>query len=449
MAYMAENDMFNGNVLVIDEGETVYNRSFGYANHEWEIKNTPDTKFQIGSISKQFTAMLILQLVAMEKIHLQDPVSTYLPEFRDHFGEKVTIHHLLTHSSGITDYTTLPGYWSSHLSHHFTRDSILNYTNQPLRFTPGQKYEYNNGGYYLLAVIIERITQKTFEQVLKELVTDPLDLQGTGVVDTWKIVPKTASGYMIRGNGLEKAPYIYPTNLLGSGGLYSTTSDLKEWSNALTASSLLPDSLQSLMFTDHINGYGYGWNIRTGTYDNGQNYAWYFHGGLTRGFHTYIDRQEKPSQLIILLDNHHSKHIRRISNTIHKILNDKPYELPKKPLSDVLAIAAGNQTLTTCIDTLPTEIEVLRTRFHVDEFDINRVGYDLMELDRLDDAILLLAFNKTIYPTRWNVYDSLGEAYLKRGEPDLAEQNYRKSLELNPNNISAIRALEQIELQEK
>src|SRR6185436_16225580 len=160
---------FNGSALVAENGKVIYKGGFGLANMEWNIANAADTKFRLGSITKQFTATLTMQLVEQGKIKLDGKISDYLPDYRKDIGEKVTIHHLLTHTSGIPSYTSQPRFFEDVSRNPYKVDEFVKkYASGDLEFEPGSKYSYNNSGYFLLGAIIERVTGKPYEQVLKE-----------------------------------------------------------------------------------------------------------------------------------------------------------------------------------------------------------------------------------------------------------------------------------------
>ena len=157
--------LFNGSVLVAENGKVIYKKGLGLAKMEWNIPNTPDTRFRLGSITKQFTAALILQLVEQGKVKLDGKVSDYLPAYRKDIGEKVTIHQLLNHTSGIPSYTSLPGFFNDVSRNPFTVDDFIKkYASNNLEFEPGSKFSYNNSGYFLLGAIIEKVTGQTYEQ---------------------------------------------------------------------------------------------------------------------------------------------------------------------------------------------------------------------------------------------------------------------------------------------
>ncbi|MGZ8843446.1 MAG: serine hydrolase domain-containing protein, partial [Pyrinomonadaceae bacterium] len=187
---------FNGSVMVVDNGKVIYKKAVGLANMEWNIPNAPDTKFRLGSITKQFTATLILQLVEQGKIKLDGKLIDYLPDYRKDTGAKVTVHNLLSHTSGIPSYTSLPGFFANVSRNPFTVDEFIKkYTSGDLEFEPGTKFVYDNSGYFLLGAIIEKVTGKPYEQVLKENIFDPVGMKNSGY-DQWKtIIGKRATGY--------------------------------------------------------------------------------------------------------------------------------------------------------------------------------------------------------------------------------------------------------------
>ncbi|MGB7841664.1 MAG: serine hydrolase domain-containing protein, partial [Salinimicrobium sp.] len=172
---------FNGSVLVANEGEVIFADGYGMANMEYDIPNAPDTKHRLGSITKQFTAALILQLVEQGKLELDQPISKYLPDYKGPAANKVTIHHLLTHSSGIPSYTSFPGFFEETSRDPYSPEEFVKtFADSTLQFTPGEKFSYNNSGYFLLGYIIEKVTDKPYEQVLQENILAPLNMKNTG-----------------------------------------------------------------------------------------------------------------------------------------------------------------------------------------------------------------------------------------------------------------------------
>lgn len=235
-----ENGMFNGSALVAENGRVIYSKGFGYADFDWNLPNAPNTKFRIGSITKQFTAMLIMQLVEKGKIRLDGHITDYLPNYRKDTGGKVTIHHLLTHTSGIPNYTGLPGFWSDSTRNPYTiEDVVTRFCSGDLEYEPGSMYRYNNSGYYILGYIIEKVTRMPFGKALEENILKPVKMFNTGLEDESKILNKRAVGYVRRGDHFVREPYFFMQNAYSVGAMYSTVEDLYLWDQALYGTSLL------------------------------------------------------------------------------------------------------------------------------------------------------------------------------------------------------------------
>ncbi len=219
--------LFNGSVLVSENGKVIYKKGLGMANMEWNIPNAPDTRFRLGSITKQFTAALVLQLVEQGKIKLDGKITDYLPDYRKDVGEKVTIHQLLNHTSGIPSYTGLAKFIEEASRNSYSVDDFVKkYASNDLEFEPGSKFAYNNSGYFLLGAIIEKVTGKTYEQVLKERILDPLGMKNTGYDLSGPVIAKRAAGYVKTPVGYRNAPYLDMSIPYAAGSLYSTVEDL-------------------------------------------------------------------------------------------------------------------------------------------------------------------------------------------------------------------------------
>ncbi|MDX1604417.1 MAG: serine hydrolase domain-containing protein, partial [Salinimicrobium sediminis] len=229
-----EYGQFNGSALVSDDGELVFSDGFGMANMEYDIPNKPETKHRLGSITKQFTAALILQLVEEGKLELDKPISTYLPNYKGPAANVVTLHHLLTHSSGIPSYTSFPGFFEEQSRDPSSPAEFVKvFADSTLQFTPGEKFAYNNSGYFLLGHIIEEVTGKSYEQVLQEKILEPLDMDDTGYDHHATILKNRAAGYEKNGNEYVNAPYLDMSLPYAAGSMYSTVEDLYKWDRAL------------------------------------------------------------------------------------------------------------------------------------------------------------------------------------------------------------------------
>jgi len=217
----------NGAVLVSENGKVIYKKGFGMANMEWEIPIQPDTRFRIASVTKQFTATLILQLVEEGKIKLDGKITDYLPDYRKDTGDRVTIHQLLNHTSGIPSYTGLPGFFQNESRTPYgVKDFVKKFASGDLEFEPGTKYSYNNSAYFLLGAIIEQITGKPYARVLQERIFDPVGMKDSGYDDDAPLIKKRAAGYQKTPNGYENAAYLDMLLPYSAGSLYSTVEDL-------------------------------------------------------------------------------------------------------------------------------------------------------------------------------------------------------------------------------
>ena len=176
-----EYKQFNGSLLVAENGEVVLKKGYGLANMEWNIPNGTDTKHRVGSITKQFTSMLIMQLVEEGKVELDKPITTYLKDYPKETGDQVSIHHLLSHTSGVPNMTSFPGFFEDMSRDPYSVKELTEiFADSSLVFKPGEKFAYSNSGYILLGAIIEEVTGKSYEEVLHERILDPINMNDTG-----------------------------------------------------------------------------------------------------------------------------------------------------------------------------------------------------------------------------------------------------------------------------
>jgi len=327
---------FNGTVLVADGEKVIFKKGYGLANMEWDIANEPNTKFRLGSITKQFTSMIIMQLVEEGKIQLDGKITNYLPGYRIDTGNKVTIHHLLTHTSGIPSYTSLPNFLKDVSRNPYTVDEFVKlFCSDSLAFEPGSKFSYNNSGYFLLGAIIEKVTGKTYETVLQKRILDLLHMKNTGYDHHETIIAYRATGYEKTPNSYINSEYINMSVAYTAGAMYSTVEDLYLWNKALYTEDMLSDKYKNIMFKPFLNNYAYGWGVRkillAESKDSLQVIS---HGGGINGFNTLITRLVDDKYLIVLLNNTGGTALNKMSIGITNILYGKPYEQPKKSNKD-------------------------------------------------------------------------------------------------------------------
>lgn len=440
---------FNGTVLVAEKGIVTYKKSFGLADMQWKIANTIDTKFLLGSVSKQFTAMLILQLVDKGSLQLNGKVAAYLPYYDENNGKEITIHHLLTHTSGIPDITNQPDFDLAHAHQHFTPKELVKlFDSLKLDFKPGTQYSYSNSGYTVLAAIIEAVTQKTYATVLKEQITQPFRMSSTSYPQNKTVIEKQARGYRAAPiEGYINDGYFDNSISLGAGGIYSTINDLYLWDQALYSSEILSDSLKTKMFTAHIESYGYGFRIRKWEHPETKDSLTFIeHGGSIGGFNALIFRSVNDKNLIILLTNTNEAKLNFIKNRIRSILYNRPYDLPEREMKSIVAEALKNKGLNEARLTYQKLLEEKGERYGLNEFEyeFSQLGYSLVLSDHLNEAIEIYKLNIGAFPSSSKAFEDLAEAYFLSGNKQMAVKHYRKSLDLDPQNVRAKKMLEKL-----
>lgn len=317
---------FHGSILIARAGTPLVKSGYGYANAEWEIPNTPSTRFRIGSITKQFTSMLVMQLQEQGKLRVQDPICSHLSPCPDAW-KPVTVHHLLTHTSGIPSYTGLAA-WSKTMMMPRTTDEMVGlFRDLPLEFAPGSTFRYNNSGYFLLGVLIEKLTGRTYEQALRDQILEPLGLKDTGYDNTGEVLARRASGYARTATGLANAPYLDMRHPYSAGSLYSTVEDLLKWEQTLDTDRLLPAAARTAMFTPFKDNYAYGWIVRPASAET-LGRVRIAHGGGINGFASMIVRVPEDKLTVVVLSNVQQGESSRIAADLLAIVLGQPYQIP-------------------------------------------------------------------------------------------------------------------------
>jgi len=250
--------------LVAINGKIVYHKAFGMASLELDVKMERDMVFKIGSITKQFTAVSILMLMEQGKLNLEDDITTFIEDYPTH-GHHISIHHLLTHTSGIKSYSSMDS-WRSETKDFEPNELIDYFKKEPMDFAPGENYSYNNSGYSILGYIIEKISGQTYGEFVETNIFNPLGMQSSHYISDSKIIKKRAAGYQKKENCVN-VRYSSPTYPYAAGGLMSTVEDLFIWNRAICSNKLITQESIDLAFTNYQlnNGkninYGYGWEI--------------------------------------------------------------------------------------------------------------------------------------------------------------------------------------------
>jgi CubicO group peptidase (beta-lactamase class C family) len=328
-AYMQaqqKENAFSGTILLARHGEPQVQKAYGWANAEWEIPNTLDTKFRIGSITKQFTSMVVMQLQEGGTLKVQDPICAHLSPCPDAW-KPVTIHHLLTHTSGIPSYTGLPDFRKLRVLARTPDEMIGSFRDLPLEFEPGARFVYNNSGYFLLGAIIEKVTGRKYEEELRDRIFAPLGMTNTGYDWSHTILPRRASGYTRGGSGIVNAGYVDMGQPYAAGALYSTVGDLLKWDQALYTDALLPAEARAAMFTPFKGDYAYGWGVQAPSPATGGHRV-LAHGGGINGFSSMIIRLPDVNITAVVLSNLESANASRIARELLAIYFGQPFQAP-------------------------------------------------------------------------------------------------------------------------
>jgi CubicO group peptidase (beta-lactamase class C family) len=288
---------FMGTVLVAKDGAVIVDKAYGMANLEWDVPNTPTTKFRLGSITKQFTAAAILLLEERGKLKVDDRVKSYLPD-SPMAWDRITIFNLLTHSAGIPNFTSSPDYNTIKLSARSADAAVAAFRDRPLDFGPGEEMRYSNSGYLVLGAIIEKVSGQTYEKFVADNLFAPAGMTDSGYDSNSAIIKRRASGYVRTPAGFTNAGYLHMSIPHAAGALYSTTHDLLKWEQALFAGRIVSKASLDRMITPFKNNYALG---VTSADVNGRRVI--AHGGGIDGFNTHLAYYPESRTTVIVLSN--------------------------------------------------------------------------------------------------------------------------------------------------
>jgi CubicO group peptidase (beta-lactamase class C family) len=363
-------EQFTGSVLVARADAVIFKKSYGFANLEWNIPNAPDTKFRLGSITKEFTAAAILLLEERGKLKLQDPLKQYLPDIPEAWNS-ITLHQLLTHTSGITEIVALPGFETIQLSPTTPEKTLALLRDRPLDFAPGEKFSYSNSGYIVLGAVIEKASGQSYEQFLRENIFTPLGMNDSGYDWNASIITHRASGYAPGANGLSNAGFVNMSIPFAAGGLYSTVEDLLRWKRAMFSNTLLFAESVRKMTTPEKFDYGMGLMMMT---SRGRPVIQ--HGGAIDGFKAFLVYYPQDGVIVVALANSESSK----PTVIAALLGALAHGDAVTPPAEWKAVSVPVATLRKYIGTYESQ------RPEKDQFKIALDGNRLVVRRWADDA---------------------------------------------------------------
>lgn len=468
---LANNQGFNGNVLVAENGKILYERSFGQADFPSKRRNTPNTLFPIASITKTFMATAILQLVEKGKLRLNDAAAKHLPDFP---YPEITIRHLLSHTSGLPPYNAFfDPLREANPNSVFTNADFLprlNAYKKPLVYQPGESWNYDNTNYIVLALILEKVSGESYGKYIKRHVLRPAGMNDTAffpflfdssknkiknlAVPHW--YPRIYADEPIRADSIQYVSSYWRTyQFSGFGDFISTTRDLLKYHQALYDGTLVSRRLLSEAFVPfrlndrrvNLGNYGLGWTIGE---DNSSDRVVY-HAGGSIGLSCVIYRGVTRNQTVIVFDIARPSAQYAASSAL-KILNGEPVSLPKQNLTRLygkLLVTKGSEVAAETLAKLSKDV----TNYDLDKEQLIKLGYEFLgdvnpfrlpADPKYGEAIEVFKMCVQLFPNYWNSYDSYGDALARTGDRELAINMYQKSIELNPKNENGRKMLGQL-----
>ena len=314
---------FSGSILIAKDGQVLVSKGYGKSSYQFNIENTPQTKFRIGSLTKGFTAVCIMQLVEHNKLSLDDKLIKFIPDYPR--GNEITIKHLLTCTSGIPNHTEFKDFDNDRRVYHFTLlQTIETFKSKPLEFNPGEKFNYSSSNYILLGFIIEQISKMPYVNYIQQNIFEPLKMENSGFEKPEDIINFMAQGYCFRNNEIKNAKFRDMSNASASGALYSNVEDLYIWDRALYTEKLITKESLNTLFTPFKDNYAFGWGVI-----NIFNHKMITHSGEIDGFTSNISRFTDDDICIIILSNFEQTPISRINKDLIAIVFGEDYKIPE------------------------------------------------------------------------------------------------------------------------
>ena len=351
---------FNGTILVMQKGKAIYKKSIGMADREWNVPNTAETKFRIGSVTKQFAAACILLLAEQGKLSVDDQLSKYIPNYPK--GDSITIHMLLNHTSGIKNYTDLPDFWPKAVLPLSTDSMIALFKNKPLDFSPGNNWNYSNSGYFLLGVIVEKVSGKNFTAYLTENIIKKVGLKNTSMDRLDSVLAFRARGYDKNRQGVwQQAMYISMEGPYSAGAMVSTVEDLYQWTKALHNNQVLSAASTQKMMTPYKNNYGYGIGI-----DSLKTHKRVSHSGGIPGFASYLGYFPDDDLCVVVISNNGSN-ASKLATALSSIMFNLPVQKSYMPMevkidAAILDLYVGKYIATGPIELIKKDNKLYRRR---------------------------------------------------------------------------------------
>jgi CubicO group peptidase (beta-lactamase class C family) len=433
-------DCFNGVILVSEKGKIILKKAYGIADQELNVAMTTEMRFRIASISKPFTAMIILQLIDEGFIKLNGKITDYIPDYNRKNGDKITIEQLLTHTSGILQNLDPEKEAIQERLYHSLRDMVHYAEESDLYFEPGTGFHYSNLAYNLLACIAERVTNKPFDRLLTERIFEPLGMKNTSQCNGFKIEKNLSKGYEYKLlSGYENASYFDPSYTVGPGGLITNADDLCKFDMALYNRQLISKDLYNKMFSPtKYSSYGCGWELGEKVIPNNHDTIRIIsHSGSINGFGSYIARIESDSILVIVLKNNRSDtyispaYAPAIGQEIISIMVGEEIQIPKKSIARQIGLIIGQDGIDKALMDYYHIKSTDFVHYNFEESELNKLGIELLfKFNMPAEALKVFEVNMLEFPHSFNTYDSYAYVLMQKGDYVNSIRYYKKGLQI-------------------
>jgi CubicO group peptidase (beta-lactamase class C family) len=460
---------FNGVVLIAKNNNILLNKAFGFTNFKTKEKLTPDSKFLIGSLTKPFVSLLVLQQVEKGTIKLQQPITDFLPFIHKEKGKLLTIHRLLANTSGLPHYDGLRGHIKNMRAFSSQKMTVKEYVQlvdkTGLSSIPDSKFQYSSLGYVLLGAVLEEVTGLTFSQLIENYIANPLHLQNIGFGNNDFLKNEIVKNYRFRKGKYTENTNRDQSNTYTAGGMHATTKDIFNWTQALKQHKLLKKRFTKKAFKENLNGYAYGWmrnDIEVLKYI--PHAQFYGHSGSVNGFTSYLFMADDGTTIILLSNTVPLQPYKLVSDIYRKVQGEDLTKstriiLPSfrnkaqfvkeggyaqiKNYQKTLSKNAGFKVFPSGgymqrvlrmhvkekmdMASLETLLKTLIKKNQNAEDLINRVAYEYAKTDS-KRGLYYFKLNTTQFSESANTWDSLGEFYEKEGNTSAAKKAYAKAV---------------------
>jgi CubicO group peptidase (beta-lactamase class C family) len=392
-------EQFSGAVLVAEKGKVVYRGGHGSVNRELDVPTTAENRFIIGSMTKAFTAVLVMQAVEAGKLELDKSVRDYWPEFNDPSDGKITIRQLLTHQSGLKHWNGIEGFLGSQDRLEYAAEELANkFASIEMAFSPGDRFGYSSPGYYILGIVLTKVWNKEFSELLNEGIFEPLEMNSSSLHDYATTKPGRAAAY--RYNFVkaryDNAEFRDPSTMFSTGGILTTVDDLLKWDQALLGEMLFSVKSKEIIFDPSNSRQAFGWHHGLPGRDS-ENIVW--HGGLVTGYRSQITRSLDSHRTVILLGNLRDINTNEITSGILAILDgDKPVP-PRQSLMKAVLEVVAEHNAATAVERFDAIRKSKDNDFNTDPTELLRAAMELKSDEELASAAVLYEHWLKSYPT--------------------------------------------------